>query len=140
MQRRFFTKNRKCFRYPECNCHLKHETPPPWNMWFYGLWKLRNWLKIYKYNQVHYLLICLPPLLCFLKVFPSQILYCIINKLLIIHFLKLLSACKVHSSILHINKIVSLYLKMVCLIFDSTPLLSLIKLPCLFILYNLEAG
>ena len=31
-QRRFFTKNRKNFRYPGCQCHLKYEAPPPYGM------------------------------------------------------------------------------------------------------------
>ena len=35
-QRRFFTKNRKFFRYAGCQCHLKYEAPPPYGMWFYG--------------------------------------------------------------------------------------------------------
>ena len=28
----FFTKNRKYFRYLECQCHLKHQAPPPCDM------------------------------------------------------------------------------------------------------------
>ena len=28
----FFTKNRKHFRYPGCQCHLKYENPPPYNI------------------------------------------------------------------------------------------------------------
>ena len=28
----FFTKNRKHFRYPGCQCHLKYEAPPPYGM------------------------------------------------------------------------------------------------------------
>ena len=31
-QRRFFTKNRKYFRYPGCQWHLKHKAPPPYIM------------------------------------------------------------------------------------------------------------
>ena len=31
-QGRFFTKNRKLFRYPWCQCHLKLEAPPPYDM------------------------------------------------------------------------------------------------------------
>ena len=31
-KRRSFTKNRKHFRYPECQCHLKYESPPPCGM------------------------------------------------------------------------------------------------------------
>ena len=33
----FFTANRKHFRYPWCQCHLKYESPPPYSMWFYSL-------------------------------------------------------------------------------------------------------
>ena len=28
----FFTKNCKYFRYPGCQCHLKYEVPPPYDM------------------------------------------------------------------------------------------------------------
>ena len=28
----FFTKNRRFFRYPGCQCHLKYEAPPPYSM------------------------------------------------------------------------------------------------------------
>ena len=28
----FFTKNRKYFRYPWCQCHSKYEAPPPYDM------------------------------------------------------------------------------------------------------------
>ena len=38
----FFTKNCKYFRYPGCQCHLKYEVPPPYDMWFYGLQRLNN--------------------------------------------------------------------------------------------------
>ena len=31
-QGRFFTKNRKHFRYRMCQCHLKYESPPPYDM------------------------------------------------------------------------------------------------------------
>ena len=31
-QGRFFTKNCKYFRYPGCQCHLKHEARPPYGM------------------------------------------------------------------------------------------------------------
>ena len=31
-QGRFFTKNRKYFRYPWCQCYLKYEAPPPYGM------------------------------------------------------------------------------------------------------------
>ena len=30
--RRFSTKNHKHFRYPGCQCHLKYEAPPPYDM------------------------------------------------------------------------------------------------------------
>ena len=33
----FFTANRKHFRYPGCQYHLKYESPPPYGMRFYGL-------------------------------------------------------------------------------------------------------
>ena len=35
-QGRFFTKNRKYFRYQGCQCHLKHQVPPPCGTWYYG--------------------------------------------------------------------------------------------------------
>ena len=31
-QRRFFTKNRKYFRYPGFKCHFNHESPSPYSM------------------------------------------------------------------------------------------------------------
>ena len=31
-QGRFFTKNHKHFRYPGSQCHLKYESPPPYDM------------------------------------------------------------------------------------------------------------
>ena len=30
-------KHCKYFRYPGCQYHLKHESTPPYSMWFYGL-------------------------------------------------------------------------------------------------------
>ena len=36
-QRRFFTENRKHFRYPGCQFHLKYESLPPYGIRFYAL-------------------------------------------------------------------------------------------------------
>ena len=36
-QRRFFTANRKHFRYPGCQCNLKYESLPPYGIRFYAL-------------------------------------------------------------------------------------------------------